>query len=239
MKTLGLAAALAAVACGACGDDGNETIDGPPADARIDARIDGAGICPLGDVFFTGELLDWDSTDAAFMGVPDAVFTVQGAPTRTDTTAPNGRFELCIPDARVIVEVDAPPAYLDGVIVIDQDEIESSSVVSLRAISAARTTTFYVERGLTYNPARAHILDAQIADTTDLSIDRPSDTPQSATVGGGGVLTWSAASGGDLVLFPNVDVTQPNAVVSGDMSPHTVPLTAGEFTWVVTSTVFL
>ena len=90
------AGAIAAVALGlglgACGDSGVK-----PKDASPDTPVDMApGMCGA-DVFFTGEIVDWDSTDAKFCGVFGAKWTVRGDVTRTSTTAPNGRFQLCLP----------------------------------------------------------------------------------------------------------------------------------------------
>src|SRR5262245_17259702 len=98
------AVVLVVLLISACGDDGGGTtdarIDASPADARVDAP---PGTCPAGEVFFTGELLDWDWSLANAVGVNNAMLVVQGMPQRTDATAPNGRFELCIPPGRVLI----------------------------------------------------------------------------------------------------------------------------------------
>src|SRR6187551_1049618 len=86
----------------ACGDDGGVPGDGS-RDAGADALRDATfvpvdidnGSC--GDqIRFTGEFVDWDFDDTS-CGIFNALFEVapQGA---MDSTAPNGRFDLCIPD---------------------------------------------------------------------------------------------------------------------------------------------
>ena len=66
----------------ACGDDGGKT-----ADAAIDAAA---------PVAFTGELIDWDSDHAC--GVYNAKLALVDDATNTDTTAPNGRIMMMVPD---------------------------------------------------------------------------------------------------------------------------------------------
>src|SRR5512141_1532899 len=87
---------IAAVLMPACGDDGGKTVD-----AAIDAAA---------PVAFTGEMIDWDSDHgAAFCGVYMAKLTEHGNAANVDTTAPNGRIMMMLPDApKVQVDV-APP----------------------------------------------------------------------------------------------------------------------------------
>src|SRR5215212_9691703 len=73
--------------CSGCGDDAGTV------DASYVIDIDNAS---CGDTLhFTGEYVDWD-TDTSFCGIGDATVDVEGDGA-TDTTAPNGRFDLCIP----------------------------------------------------------------------------------------------------------------------------------------------
>ena len=91
---------LVLAACSACGDDGGKV------DAGYVIDIDNAS---CGDqLHFTGEYVDWD-TDAAFCGIGDATVDVEGDGA-TDTTAPNGRFDLCIPRVPTVkLVVTQPP----------------------------------------------------------------------------------------------------------------------------------
>ena len=113
------AVAGAAVGCGgkveapdaAVGDGDGSLIDAPidspddppinaariDAPAPIDAALDAAG-CGA-DVRLVGEFIDWDSTNAGFMGIGGASWTVVGDVTRTTTTPPNGAVTLCISPA--------------------------------------------------------------------------------------------------------------------------------------------
>src|SRR5262245_14738606 len=94
-----LALGCAAAACG-----GNDDDDAPPTDADH-------GMCGA-ELRFTGEHIDWDS-GAAFCGVFDAQFTVRGTGT-TDATAPNGRFDTCVPDQETTLVDIVPPATMSA-----------------------------------------------------------------------------------------------------------------------------
>src|ERR1041384_5605644 len=101
MSTLRSVAFLTIVC--ACGDDG------APRDATT-VDIDN-GTCGS-MVRFTGEYVDWDSVDTGgiFCGILGAVFQVQDGGTKGMPTPPNGRFDLCIPDAPVVLLDITPPA---------------------------------------------------------------------------------------------------------------------------------
>src|SRR5262245_5891888 len=89
MLTSTQAIVCAGLVLAACSCDGN----GGAADAFV-TDIDN-GSC--GDQLrFTGEYVDWDTTDATFCGIADAVVMADGG-RAMDSTAPNGRFDLCIP----------------------------------------------------------------------------------------------------------------------------------------------
>ncbi len=232
-----MAGALLVGACG-CGDDAADADAGVDA-GNPDASIPDAGRCG-GDVFFTAELVDWDSSPADFLGVFEARFSVLGMPAVTATTAPNGRIELCVPDADPFrFDVDAPATYVDGTAIVEADAVVQERPISLRTFTADRAATFYAERGLTYDPARAHILVFESMDRVELTIDRPHDEAQAASDDSPGVFTWAAGNTGRYVLFPNVDLTEPIATLTGAQVDLAVPLTAGELSMVVSFTVFL
>src|SRR3954470_21504655 len=134
--------AIAITLLGACGDDGAK-------DASVD--IDN-GSC--GDMLrFTGELVDWDN-HFRFCGVKDASLEVAGGGAM-DTTAPNGRFDLCLPGAdkftRINVTFDAAASQctqpasmylMPTVIYADHAVIKAGAFYSARAMTMARQPTF-------------------------------------------------------------------------------------------------
>ncbi len=90
---------LVLVACGSS----HARPDAPPPDTTGDA-----GRCG-GDAFFTGELVDFDSTDAQFCGVFGATLTVAGDSARTFTVARAPDFAYRASAAQVLVHVDGTP----------------------------------------------------------------------------------------------------------------------------------
>ena len=101
---------LLLVILAACGCSDGKTKPDAAVDAALDARAIDAGHCGS-DVPFTGEDLDWDSTDAAFCGVFNAAFKVRGSTLaiEADTTSPNGRFVMCIPSQATTTLDISPP----------------------------------------------------------------------------------------------------------------------------------
>src|SRR5687768_1537970 len=97
-RTAAVAALLVAASC----SDGGGTTD-----ASTDTPPDMATGCGA-DLFFTGEIVDWDSQGEC--GVADATVTVRGQPAQTDTSNFNGRFEVCVPrQAQTFVDVTHSP----------------------------------------------------------------------------------------------------------------------------------
>src|SRR5689334_19916192 len=88
----------------ACSDDGGTAVDATPV-VDIDNGMCGA------DLRFTGELVDADSTMASFCGVNAA--RVEGG-SATSNTAPNGRFDLCIPKGGATNLTVTPSATASG-----------------------------------------------------------------------------------------------------------------------------
>src|SRR5262245_38877246 len=167
------AAVMATIVVAACGDDGG-TIDGPRIDGPVDARIDANTGCG-NDQFFTGEVIDFDSTPAAFMGVFDAALTLRGNPARTDQTAPNGRFELCIPDADSLVDFVGPASgatkYVDGVVVAPAALVGTANVMfSLRSFTLQRAQAFYTSLGETFDATRGHVMLYQSLDLDSFTL---------------------------------------------------------------------
>lgn len=207
-----------------------------------DGRVIPDAFNPCGnELFVAGELIDWDSTASAFLGVFGAEVSLQGDPAVSISTPPNGRLELCAPKVDPLeFDVDAPPDYLDGTLYIEGEALDAFRQLSFRTITSARASTFYAERGLTFDPARGHVVVFLAGDRAGLTLDRPHGTTQAGNEDNNGDITWTAGDGGRYVLFPNVDVTQPTATITGDTSgPHTVPVAAGALTLAGVFFVFL
>jgi hypothetical protein len=239
MRTALLVLLCGAAACTGCDGGSQGTPDGS-SDGAGDGAGDGeAGPCGA-ERFVTGALVDLDSSDAQFMGVFNARFTVEGHPAKTTTTAPNGRFELCAPAAQaVILDVDAPGAYLDGKAYLEAEALDATTTgrpLTLRAYTQARAAGLY-----TFDPARAHVLVFVAGDRSDLTLDRAHGAPLAASDDDGdGAFVWAPGRVGRYVLFPNVDVSSPTISLGGDTSgPHLIPVAAGKLTLVAIFFVFV
>jgi hypothetical protein len=209
------------VVLAACGDDA-----GVRDDAAPDMPPDAADMCGATAVYLTGEYVDWDSTEVDFLGIFDATLAVVGDAGRTDRTAPNGRFELCLPnDPQVLVEVVPLGDYVAGTIVVIKDVLGANGTFSLRSFTAARGQM----PPFGYDAAKAqvyvHVIGA--ARTVDVS------SPHAAGFHFDGT-AWLAGQTGTDVYVPNIDpaggVTK--IAVTGATEVGTVPIAAGAFTYV-------
>lgn len=213
---LGLAAALTAAACSDDGG-GDPTPDAPQ------------GSCAKGEVFFTGELIDWDSTTAVFRGINDAALTVASDAARTDKTSPNGRFELCLASAATTpVTVDATSAstYLDGVAIADLEVLAAGIIPSFRSFTAMREMQFTPRIALGKAQVYVDVAGAQREVTLPASHE--------AVFAFDGT-TWAPGATGRAVLFVNVDARTPSTTVTMPgtfLGGETVPLTANQLTFV-------
>lgn len=233
------AAIFGFLALAACGDNLHPVVDARPIDgARADAAVDGP--CAMGR-YVTGELVDLDSTTTALAGINNAVFTQRGG-TATDSTSPNGRFEMCATSTTTFLfDVDAPATHVDAIAYFEVDAL-TARMISFRTWTPARAATFYTSRSLTYDPSKAHVLVFLAGDRSNLTLAGAShDTPQAGNDDAlPGTYTWAAGGSGRYVLFPNVDPTPGEVMVIGDLSgAHTVPVVAGKITLVAASWVFL
>jgi len=229
------------LALAACGDNLNPAVDARPIDsAPADAAVDGP--CAVGR-YVTGELLDVDSTTAALAGISNATFTQRGG-TATDTTSPNGRFELCASSTTTyLFDVDAPATHVDGIAYFEAEATSGGfRQASFRTWTPARAQTFYPSLGLTYDPAKAHVLIHMVSDGANMTISGGShDAPQRAIdPTNSGTLTWAGGADGRYVLFPNVVSTTGMVSLIGDYSgQHDVPVEAGKITFAALSIVLL
>jgi hypothetical protein len=221
---------LLLVACGGCGDDGNTG----PVDAPITVDIDN-GSC--GDQLrFTGEYIDWDSSDAAFCGIFDALFEVQGGNGSMDNTAPNGRFDQCVSGTDAVTLLDITPSAdpsqcttpastypLAGVAVANAAMVRAGGAWSGRNFTADRQASL----GVTLDPAKAHVF---------VHVDGPARTVALAAAHGDAQTfsgtTWGPGDTGTEVFFPNVDVgtTALSATGGSTVGTGEIPLEANKVT---------
>jgi hypothetical protein len=230
MRTARFALLCSVSACAGCGDDHPAVPDATATDAATDAGPCGA------DRFVTGELVDLDSTTSQFMGVFNARLTLEGMPSKTATTAPNGRFELCAPaTSPMMFDVDAPDAYLDGKLYLEAEAL-GGRPLSLRAYTQARGSMLYA-----FDPNLGHVLVFLSFDGAELTLSRQHAAPLSGNDhDNDGAFTWAPGNSGRYVLFPNVDVSSPTITLSGDYAgPHTIPVMAGKLTLAAISIVYL
>jgi hypothetical protein len=220
--------------------------DSAQVDAAVDAvASDGdAGMCP-GSVLFTGDLVDWDSgTGPDFLGVFGAVFATRDNPSRTATTAPNGRVRLCVDRSGgpVVLDVDLPVdaqhTYLDALVVM-QDAVlaepEANRLFSGRGLSVERALTFYGEHGLSLDPQKAQLL---VAGAVDISASAQIDHTAEAVLTSGDGQLWTSGADDRFVLFANVEVGDgATELVLSSSTPGqgTVVLEAGKFTYTLYS----
>lgn len=215
---------LLLVMLAACsGDDGTS-----PKDATIPTTdIDNASCGNM--TRFTGEYVDWD-TDATFCGIFEATFQVQGDGA-TDSTAPNGRFDLCIPDQEVTLLDITPPSgpsqctsgmyTLPGIAVANRAAIfANGNKWSGRAFTMGRQT---------YDPAKAQLFVHVSGTPRPLSITATHGPTQAVTT-----TTWAPGDTGHDVYFPDVDPGSGTTVlsVSGGIAvgAGSIPVVAGKMT---------
>jgi hypothetical protein len=221
-----------AITLAACGDDGVK-------DASVD--IDN-GSC--GDQLrFTGELVDWD-THTHFCGVKDASLDVAGGNGAMDTTAPNGRFDLCLSGTEKFttlnVTFDAAASQctqpasmylMPTVIYADHAVIKAGAFYSARAMTMARQMSFYAEIQQTFDATRGQVL-VHVNGMTHPKITLAADhgPPQIVTTGAPG---WTAGDAGSDVFFPNVAVgtgTVKLQIAGGGTGETEIPVVAGTLT---------
>jgi len=210
-----LLVALAVVGCGSS----SGTPDAPPQ-----------------DVFFTGELVDWDSTSSKFCGVFEASWQLHADVTKRDLTSPNGRFELTVP-AGAQIDVVPPTAASQctagsyatrGLAVVDQAAIARGATFSARLFTTARRDTVFAAVGAPYSAARAHVLvhtGAAAAVSTTAAHDAAQAWDGAA---------WTASSTGVYVFLPNVTIPTSNTVTISVAGGRTVevPVAADTITYV-------
>ena len=206
-------AILGLLMCGGCGDDAPAS-DASPADAGPDAF----NPCGDGKVQFTGEYVDWDSTDVEFHGVAGAAVAVVGDADTTATTAPNGRSILCLPAAAGSVVTYSHDDYLPARYTV-APAAAALGPYSARGLALKRVDGFFVDLDAVREPDAAQVLVEVrsypsyvpvVGATVTLSGGEASYTQD----GGGAWVSGDTlvAGGGAHVLIINVPVDEPVAV---------------------------
>ncbi len=179
----------------------------------------------------TGAYEDWDSSATAFCGIFGAEFTVQGGGA-TSTTAPNGRFDLCIPDAaQVLVDIKPPTAEsqcanpratysLPGIAVADRAVIVAGGAWSARAFVTSRQLV---------DPTKAQVFVHVSGIPRKVTVNADHASTQARTND-----TWSTGDTGNDVFFLDVDPSGGAAELSADgaIGGGSIPLVAGKVTYV-------
>lgn len=210
--------------------------DGPAIDGPVDAMVDAAG-CGT-DLRLVGDFLDWDSTNAAFMGVSDSTWTVVGDLARTTTTGPNGVVLLCLaPGVRSQIDI-ATPGYVPARFIADPPVFSpAGSRFAARGLASAMATAQFAELGLTYNQAFAHVLVYKIGAPIPLALAEPLNPPQRSFVSdGANDITWTEGNSGTFTLFPNRPFSAAGVTLTSTtpfVGPTDLPLASGRFTIVV------
>lgn len=114
---------------------------------------------------FTGEFVDWDN-EQVFCGIFGAQFQERGG-AGADSTAPNGRFDLCLPAATDRALLDVTPSAvpsecttpastyrLSAIAVADREVILRGGFWSGKNVTADRELTL----GAALEPGKAHVL---------------------------------------------------------------------------------
>ncbi len=233
------------VALSACSDPPakpDASIDAPKI---IDARAIDAGVCGT-DVPFTGELVDWDSTEAQFCGVLGATWTVRGSsdPKETHTSnAPNGRIVMCIPSqSSTTIDITVPAGNspcagtmtsgyaIRGIAMANatvQAMIPATDLFSARAFTTARQTTFYTQIGAAFDPAKGGLFVHVAGTPKAVSIDVAHDATQAFDG-----TTWAAGASGADVYFPNVPAGAATITATGAIGGGPAPIEANAITYV-------
>lgn len=225
--------------CIGCGDERGAAPDAAPADTV------GADASPCSDSasLFAGTMADFDSSVATPAPVAGVALTVEGG-SPSATTDAAGAFALCLETLPSRITFDAPGDYLDGVMYVEASYLRDGAPV--RLLTAARASTFYTERGLTFDGDRGHLLALHAFDAAALTLDASHDTAQT-TYGSDESFEWVAGMDGRYVLFPNVDVATAEVRLeeAASLDPpelgrryHDVPVAAGTLTLAIVSLAF-
>jgi len=196
-------------------------------------------MCGAG-TFFTGEIVDWDSTEAKFCGVFNSSVTARGQSAPGDMSNPNGRFELCVPhQALAAIDVlhgsnqsqcttprDVYP--ISAVLVAEQAVIDAGGRFSARAMTQHRQDEMFGLIGTAYSAAKAQLVVHVDGAQRQVTISTAGhDTTQKFDGA-----AWAAGDTGSDVFFPNVDPGATQITVTGaSVGATTLTLEANRYTY--------
>ncbi|HET7503997.1 MAG TPA: hypothetical protein VFK02_23410 [Kofleriaceae bacterium] len=177
---------------------------------------------------FTGDYLDWDS-GAAFCGIFGAQFQAQGGSAKS-TTAPNGRFDLCVSDAETALVDITPPSAPSPCTPDPQTYVLPGIAVARKAVIAAggmwRGRAFGMARQAV-DPAKAQVFVHVNGTPRAVSITAAHGTTQARNND-----AWADGDTGADVYFPDVDPAGGSTTLSAGSAIGTgsIPLVAGKLT---------
>lgn len=211
----------------ACGDDGASTVDARVLDG---VPLDVPDGCDPSTLYFAGELLGWDATAASPQGVGGVTITQRGDATKTTATTAAGAFELCIANDALVL-VDVVPAdgteVVGGLALVDKDVLGGGGAYSIRTFERPRAVTDYA-----FDAAKAHVFvrvnNAPRRASLAAAFDRSYVFLNDEWVGG--------EDTGQDIYFANVDAASGETKLVLDRVvglPSTIPVAAGQFTFVV------
>jgi hypothetical protein len=178
---------------------------------------------------FTGEYVDWDVAGSMFCGIFGARFvSLDGS--GVGNTAPNGRFDICVPNQPItLVEIDPPSqpsqcstppgSYtLPGLAVASKDVFLAGAAWSGRAFVMGRQVV---------DTAKAQVFVHVHGGAREVSIGAAHGQAQARTDGG-----WAPGATGRDVFFQDVEIGSGETTISamGAVVPAKIPLAVGTVT---------
>jgi hypothetical protein len=236
-----LPAACLLAACTGCHNNPHAKPDAP-VDAKVDAPIDAqadASACPAGQIEFTGEYVDWNSTNAQFCGIFMATLAQDSDLANSDSTPPNGRFKLCVPGtARTQIDITnpsgaspcspSPGSYsttMPGIAIADPAVITTGQIVSYRDFTTTVASMF--SPSLNASDAQLYVHVDGSASTITLSEPAASEMYFDGT-------TWSTTPPATIVAVFYMNLTPGTVTVTmtGATGNGSVPLAAGAISYI-------
>lgn len=197
----------------ACGDDtGVSAVDAAPDPCAPLMRV-------------TGEYVDWDSTETLFHGIFGAQFTLRSDTSVNASTAPNGRFILCVPAMDGIIDITPMSGtdYVAGSLIVNKAVVQSGALLSLRSFTNTRGADFG------FLATQAHVY---------VHVDGGARTATTATPAGiqknFNGRSWADGNTGTDIFLGNLDAQAMTSLSVPDTSKGAgpIPLTVGAFTYV-------
>ena len=186
----------------------------PPSTRPRSTRCAGAAL------LYTGEYVDWDSSDASFLGIDNATVTVEGdaGSAITEKTPPNGRLTFCLQTTtNPLISFTPDPTdtgdpYLPGLAFANELVFKAGGQASSRSMRASRVVTMFQQIGSAFDPTKGQLVVHTTNTAATLSISQAHDAVQAYDTNG----NWSAGSAGEYVFFPNIATTGTVSLTASD-----------------------